>query len=368
MTRKKVHQFGAICFSLLFIVFLLAGCKGDTGSAGAPGAPGQDLTAGAANEQCLICHGPGAIANITDVHALSSQSPFTAPLTVTQLTATSGLVVDINQQNAAQLAGIKMAGTIDLVTIATVTPVVNFTITDGAGHGIVGLKANVSGANVVNLRVTLAQLVESATNSFPSYWQSYEVATATSRPTDEGTAANFVDNGNGTYTYTMNKNVTTVPGVTYDPNKTHRLAIRVFGAVAGGTLNEEPLDLTRDFVPAQAFPGTPIQHDIVAEGACDACHYQLGITTPHGGRDDPKYCVMCHTYQRANGRTASSPDANGVLTGSTNIVSGQVALGSDPTSTAGGFASGEFVRLIHQIHKGNKLSLQGYSYGGVLVQ
>ena len=54
------------------------------------------------------------------------------------------------------------------------------------------------------------------------------------------------------------------------------------------------------------------------------------------------------------------------MTGSTNIVSGQVALGSDPTSTARGFASGEFVRMIHQIHKGDELSLTGYNYGGVL--
>ncbi len=75
-----------------------------------------------------------------------------------------------------------------------------------------------------------------------------------------GVATNFVDNGDGTYTYTMNKNVTTVAGVTYDPAKTHRMAIRVYGTVAGGTLDEEPLDLTRDFVPsAGGFPCSPIQ-------------------------------------------------------------------------------------------------------------
>jgi OmcA/MtrC family decaheme c-type cytochrome len=358
------HKYVLLALALLFILPLMfVGCSGSDGSDGAPGAPGTDLTAAPANEQCLICHGPGTVANIKDMHALSSQSTFTSPLTVI-----AGLV-DINMQNAAQLAGIRMTGTVDLVTIATVTPVVNFTIQDSAGNGIIGLTTN-------NFRCTLAQLVESPTNTFPSYWQSYEVASATSRPTDEGTAANFVDNGNGTYTYTMNKNVTTVAGVTYVPANTHRLAIRVYGTVAGGTLNEEPLDLTRDFVPSvyPVFPGNPIQHDIVAEGACDACHYQLGITTPHGGRDDPKYCVMCHTYQRANGRAATTPvlsDPNdptspGVMTGSTYIVSGQVDLGSDPTSTARGFASGEFVRMIHQIHKGDELSLTGYNYGGVL--
>jgi OmcA/MtrC family decaheme c-type cytochrome len=288
------------------------------------------------------------------MHAISTQSPVTAPLTVT------GGNVDINAQSISQLVGLKMTGTVNsvIVSVASPTPVVNFIITDGAGHGITGLTTN-------NFRCTLTQLVESATNAFPSYWQSYEV-TATSRPTDEGTAANFVENGNGVYTYTMNKNVTTVPGVTFDPDKTHRMAIRVYGTVAGGSLNDEPLDLTRDFVPSAAvFPGAPIQHDIVLEGACDSCHYQLGVTTPHSGRDDPKYCVVCHTYQRAIGRPAVAPDANGVLPANGYLIAGQVDLASDPTSSAAGFASGEFVRMVHQVHKGNKLSLTGYDYGDV---
>jgi OmcA/MtrC family decaheme c-type cytochrome len=364
---KSTIMLFLLCCAVIVAGGLLVGCgqdgaTGPAGPAGAPGTPGTDGqdTSKSVLETCLICHGPGTIAAIKDVHAISTQSPVTAPLYV------SGGVVDINQQGAAQLAGLKMAGTIDLVTIATVTPVVNFTITDGKGHGIVGLKANVSGTSLSNVRVTINQLVESSTNAFPSYWQSYEV-TSSSRPTDEGLAANFVDNGNGTYTYTMNKNVTTVPGVTFDPNNTHRLAIRVYGAVAGGTLDDEPLDLTRDFVPSAAvFPGTPIQHDIVAEGACDSCHYQLGITTPHGGRDDPKYCVVCHTYQRGIGRAVSLPSSTGLLTGSTNILGGQIDLASDPTSSAAGYASGEFVRMIHKLHKSEGLALQNYVYGGIV--
>lgn len=355
-----------LCIGLIMSFSIMTGCKGDTGPAGASGTNGSNGTNGtdataASQELCLICHGPGTVANIKDMHAISTQSPITAPLTVV-----NGLV-DINMQSAAQLAGFsRISGTISLVTIATVTPVINFSVNDGAGHGVIGLKSS-------NVRATIAQLVESPTSTFPSYWASYEV-TATTRPTDTVTAANFVDNGNGTYTFTMNRDVTAVPGVTYNANATHRVAMRVYGSVAGGTLNEEPLDLTVDFVPSAVFPGTPTVRNIVAEGACDACHYQLGITTPHSGRDDPKYCVMCHTYQRATGRLVSAPSSTGLLsyvtpttaTYGSYIVSGQVdTVSSDPTATAGGYTSGEFVRMIHQIHKGKELSLKNYNYADV---
>lgn len=323
---------------------------------------GEDMTAGAANEQCLICHGPGAVAAIKGVHELYTEASDTSPLTVI------GGLVDVSQQNASQLAGLRMTGSIDLVSIASGTVTANFTVKDSANHGVIGFTSS-------SFRGTIAQLVESGTNSFPSYWMSYEV-TSTSRPTDENSGT-FTDNGNGTYTYVFSKNIGSVPGVTYNANATHRLAIRMYGTVAGGSIND-PADLSVDFVPSAVFPGSPTQRDIVAEGACDGCHYQLGVTTPHGGRDDPKYCVMCHTYQRAIGRLVSAPSSTGLLSYvtpttasySTYAVSGQVDLGTDPTATNGGsygaFATGEFVSLIHKIHKGNKLTLQGYNFAGVL--
>jgi OmcA/MtrC family decaheme c-type cytochrome len=62
--------------------------------------------------------------------------------------------------------------------------------------------------------------------------------------------------------------------------------------------------------------------------------------------------VVCHTDQRRNGRTASAPTSTGLLSGSTYVVNGE--------------AQGNFVVMVHKIHKGENLTLQGYNYGGVL--
>jgi OmcA/MtrC family decaheme c-type cytochrome len=186
----------------------------------------------------------------------------------------------------------------------------------------------------------------------------------------------LVDNGDGTYVYTFGKDITTVPGVPFVNTATHRLAIQISGTVSGGSLNDRAINIIQDFVPANlpAFTGTT-PHDIVTAGACNTCHYKIGTTTPHGGRVDTKYCVVCHTYQRANGRSTSAPNASGVMTGSTYLVVGQVDVGSEPTSSAGGFAQGELVTLVHKLHNGEGhethgavqgLKLTGYNYGGVL--
>jgi len=267
-----------------------------------------------------------------------------------------------------------LTGTIDLVTIATVTPVVNFTVKDSAGHGVVGLNNTQFAYAIARLRPATATNAE--------YWESYMVTSTTSRPGTDSEVANnagLVDNLNGTYTYTFNKNLNTVPGIaTYatTSNLTHRIVIQVSGTVTGGSLNDRATNIVQDFVPTSlpAFTGTTA-HEIVTATACNTCHYKLGTTTPHGGRVDTKYCVVCHTYQRANGRTTSAPDSTGAMTGSTYLVVGQVDVASETTSSAGGFTTGEFVSLVHKIHMGEGqtthglvqgLKLTGWNYGGVL--
>jgi OmcA/MtrC family decaheme c-type cytochrome len=350
-SRNKYVLFGLCCVALLMFVF--AGCKGDTGPIGATGATGPQGPEGppgpgasqAANEQCLICHGPGTIAAIAAVHTLSPLSAVTAPPTIN-----ADGTIDINEQTAAQLAGLTLVGTINSVPTVTPNPVVNFTVKDSANHGIVGIPAG-------DLRFAIVHLTSSSTST---YWESYMVASTTSRPSTE-TASAITDNGDGTYSYTFVKNITTVPGVTYDGTLTHRVSIQLSGNVAGGSLNDKAVNMLYDFVPDG---GTPIANQIVTMTACNSCHYKLGTTTPHGGRIDPNYCAVCHTYQRANGRTAQSPDATGTLpSGSTYIVSGQVDTA--PTATAGGFAQAELITMIHKIHMGEDLKLMNESPAGV---
>ncbi len=367
MSKFLIHLL--MCCVLAFSVALIGGCKGDTGAqgpagpAGPAGPPGTGGAAAAANEQCLVCHGTGGIVDIAVVHNLSPLSATIDPLTVN-----ANNTVDINEQSSAQLAGITLVGTVTSLPTVTPNPVVNFTVKDSAGHGIVGL-------GTANLRFAIVKLVSAATGT---YWESYMVNSATARPSTEtptavnpsiATAGTVTDNQDGSYSYTFIKNITTVTAgglgggaVAFDPNATHRLSIQVSGTVAGGSLNDKAVNILYDFVPAG---GTPIARQIVTTAVCNTCHYKIGTTTPHGGRVDPNYCVVCHTYQRANGRSAQAPDASGALPAgsSTYIVSGQVD--SAPTATAGGFAQGEFVTLIHKIHYGENLALQNENPLGV---
>ncbi len=374
------HKYVFLVLALLFILPLMfVGCSGSDGSDGANGADGTNGTNGTngttakANEQCLLCHGAGGIAAIAVMHTVSPLSSTTAPLTV------DGANVDINEQSAAQLAGLTMVGTIDLVTIATVTPVVNFTVKDSAGHGIIGL-------NNTQFAYAIARLMP-ATATNKEYWESYMVTSATSRPGTDSEVANnagLVDHLDGTYTYTFNKDLTTVPGIASyatTSNLTHRIVVQISGTVNGGSLNDRAIDIVQDFVPTglsvdwATAKAAATLHNIVTADACNTCHYKIGTTTPHGGRVDSQYCVVCHTYQRANGRSASAPDSTGAMTGSTYLVTGQVDVGSETTSTAGGFATGEFVSMVHKLHMGEGqnthgtvqgLKLTGWNYGGVL--
>lgn len=359
-----------LCIVWLAVVFLMAGCEGGTGPAGlagptgADGSDGQDLTAGPANEQCLLCHGSGSVADIKAMHAPS--------VTAEPVIAFNNLV-DIRNQGPAELSGLAMTGTVDLVTITSGTVVVNFTVKDSADRGVTGLATTYAGTGssagqtlLAYMRFAIAKLVPGTSGS-PDKWESYMVTSA-SRPTTENRVdagyGVIVDNNDGSYTYTFAKNVTAVPGVTYDVNATHRMAIQISGGSSAEYPNiVNPLNIIRDFIPADFAGGTPTSRNIVAATACNGCHYKIGTTTPHSGRVDTKLCVVCHTYQRAIGRTATGPDADGVLTGSTYLISGQ-------TGTIDGFAGlpqTEFVTFIHKIHRGEELSLTGYTVAGILL-
>ncbi len=312
---------------------------------------GTDTTASTV-EQCLVCHASGGLAAIQDMHTVSPLSATADPITV------QGGLVDINQQSARQLAGLNMTGSVQVIDVSAGTPVVDFTVQDSAGNGIIGLTAT-------QVKFAMAQLQSSASGT---YWQSYMV-TATSRPTSEGTAANMTDNGDGTYSYTFAKDITAVSGVTYNANNTHRLTIQVSGTVAGGSLNDRAINVIQDFVPANlpAFTGTA-SHDIVTAAACNNCHYKIGTTTPHGGRVDTKYCVVCHTYQRAIGRSVQTVDATGALPASTTyIVGDQINLATDPTASSTGFSQGEMNTMVHKIHMGENLKLANERPVGVLA-
>lgn len=311
MRVKRWRGFGAVIAFLAVAAFALSGCSGSDGSAGAAGATGPAGPAGP----------PGpAGAVVTNIGTLSAEA----------------------------LATATFSGAVTGVTIAS-PPVVDFWVKDAAGNGVVGLGAASTStpANLNYLNFAIAKLVPGE-NGSPDQWVSYMV-TDTSRPTRERVAANLVDNGDGTYRYTFAKDLASVPGVTYEANRTHRLVIQFSGTVPGTTDSiANPINIVYDFVPAGG--ALPLQREITTTAQCNDCHTQIGVSTPHGGRVDTRYCVVCHTDQRRLGRT-NVASTGGVFTGTQYIADGEVL--------------GDMVPMIHKTHMGNRLTKTGYNYAGV---
>ena len=264
---------------------------------------------------------------------------------------------------ADQLNNMTLDGSISSVAIPGNNPIVSFQVTNKTtGKGIRGLKA---------FNLVIAQL-QPGVNGSPSEWLSYMVTGATSRPsTDSGYTV--IDNGDGSYTVKFAKDIKGGTGgtVVYNANLTHRLMVGIRttpsvvlqqnGTNLSNFYNEKYLIST--FVPATPDVAPTEQRDMTTTDACNECHGKIGVTTPHGGRGDVKYCMMCHTAQRANGRTPSTSTASAFIP-IVKDASGNVTSAS--TYVADGEVSGDFVTMIHKIHMGSKLTKTNYNYAGVL--
>ncbi|MEI8159410.1 MAG: OmcA/MtrC family decaheme c-type cytochrome, partial [Burkholderiales bacterium] len=125
-----------------------------------------------------------------------------------------------------------------------------------------------------------------------------------------------------------------------------------------------PANVIYDFIPATgaAVAATdPGQRLIADVASCNECHGKLGgipgteSQAFHGGsRQDPKYCVMCHTDQRKFGANAQTSTNNTF----------------DATKSATVFDGVNVADLpvpIHRVHKGEMLVKKGYNFGGVLL-
>ncbi|UPU35167.1 OmcA/MtrC family decaheme c-type cytochrome [Geomonas paludis] len=269
---------------------------------------------------------------------------------------------DANILGAEDLNNMTLDGSISSVSIPGNKPIVSFTVTNkDTGKGIRGLKA---------FNLVIAQL-KPGTSGSPDEWLSYMV-TASSRPTTDS-GYTVIDNGDGSYTVIFGKDIknqsSTGTTVSYNANYTHRVmvGIRSTPSIAllnnGTTLsnfyNEKYLIST--FVPATPDVAPTLVKDMTATAACNECHGKIGVTTPHGGRGDVKYCMMCHTSQRAIGRT-NLTSVGGVVPARDPL------LASTATSAnywADGEVLGEFVTMIHKIHMGEHLTKTGYNYAGV---
>ena len=290
------------------VATLVAGCGGGTGDAGPQGPagpPGQNGATGPAGP-------PGPAGGVVVIPSNA------APATDTAQAAWAALVPK---------------ATVTSVTIAS-PPVVNFTVTDDAGHPVIGLgnttkSGTATVASLPNLAFGLAKLIP-PNNGSPSRWVNYLVTSVPSTTTAKDSNGNYiiyaqrpgtdntgtlVDHGDGSYSYTFYRDVTKVKDVvaaaplntasgydasqnkadlddlTYDPNAVHRLTIQISGNAPGTGNNNptasssssfppavamtQPLDVIYDFVPATGQPAAS-GREIVTTAKCEECHRKLG--------------------------------------------------------------------------------------------
>lgn len=289
------------------------------------------------------------------------------------------------------------AGIIGVPTISNGKATVNFKVTSN-GRPVVGVPLG-------NLSFGIAKL-EPGTNGGGSQWINYNVYDAASNkgkyPSVER-AGIFKDNNDGTYIYTFALDISAVKGLvdaavppvagdynmkdlgdlTYNPNRTHRVVVAITSKKSVDTW-DYPLLATYerviDFVPATGkVAADESKREIISRDLCLKCHSgSARFTAHHGTRQNPQFCVICHTEQikvghheaprATNDNTTLMPepilDANGVQ--ETNEAGGPAVLG---THVVNGSAVASFTAFMHRIHMGKKLTLKGYDYNdmGALV-
>ena len=260
---SRLYSFLAVGLALLF-AFALAGCSGGNSSnesaGGGAGAGG--LVPQSFNEDCAICHRPTSIADVEAVHNKESNSP------------------------QGEITGVTINGGTGAATIT-------FKLFESENNliPIAGVAAN-------SIRFTIGKLVP-GTGGDPDDWQSYINRVETKGAADPGNTPDgtptpagtqkvqataerastsggvFIDNGDGTYTYQLSFDITSVTNpltgtpIAYDASLTHRVAMQLSDNVANAFL---------DFIPAGGAVATT--RDIAVNASCNDCHIKLGL---HGG-------------------------------------------------------------------------------------
>lgn len=199
------------------------------------------------------------------------------------------------------------------------SPKIFFNLADQKGQPLYGLKAT-------QVRFAIAKLVP-GNNGSPSDWVSYintvdnPVAgqgwgtVPTRQPTAEvaSTAGGaFVDNGDGTYSYTLSKSLGAYtaadamgPAIAYDPSVPHRVGLELRGTGPNSS-NNGINNGVFNWLPQTGATTNLATRDIVGNRECFACHARLAL---HGGaRNDIQYCVICHNPGNKDAQSGNTLD------------------------------------------------------------
>ncbi|HEX8111095.1 MAG TPA: OmcA/MtrC family decaheme c-type cytochrome [Kofleriaceae bacterium] len=374
-----------------FVVAAIAvtGCEGPTGP---EGPPGQDGSNGSNGASCTLTDNGNGTSTITCPGGTSVTVPTGAKGTSCTVVANAdgtrtitcndgtsvvvtNAVVDYQVMTSDELKASAMVASIKSVTIPTTGPaaghpLVTIKVTERHGLGVKGLvpvqpdPLHPNPLLPVSWRYALLKLDTGVNGSVDETWVSYMANNSTSTASAEtAAAAGFTDNGDGTYTYKLAKDVTggiSAAGTTYEPDKPHRLVI----LMAGPGNPFSPINLVKDFVPTTGADITS-SHEKFDGAACLECHTSFraiadgtgafGTGEFHsGGRYDTRTCVACHNDQRRFAKPIvddAAIGADGTWTGNLAVVNGEATI--------------NFPVFIHKIHMGDKLALTGGTYSGI---
>ena len=242
---------------------------------------------------------------------------------------------DTSTNSSSAFKVLQDAGVPAMTVPATGPATVNFTVFSGGT-----VKTGLTNANI---RIAIAKLVP-GTNGNIDQWMNYVsrtetatqgvgpngnpvLASARQATTDPNTAASVVYNADGYYTYTLTTDIrdpAKTAGVTFEPNRTHRVAIQLsYTDMAGQTVLVNPyFDITFDASGKSVAVSDPSKTRVMADvSSCNGCHERLALHG--GGRVDVQFCVMCHN--------SGTTDAN-----SGNVLTMQT--------------------MVHKIHAGRRLA------------
>ena len=217
---------------------------------------------------------------------------------------------DTSTNSSASFLAVQDAG-VPAVTISG-PPKVNFAVfSDGKAKSDLALS---------NVSFAIAKLVP-GTNGNPDQWVNYiyrtetpkatvgpggkpvlasaKQATTDTKQTDSAlAAAQLVFNPDGYFTYTFKTDINNpaqTNGVTFEPARTHRVAIQLsYTNAAGETIRVNPYF---DFTVAADGNSVPVTdpsktRKMTDVSSCNGCHEKLALHG--GGRVDTQYCVLCH--------------------------------------------------------------------------
>jgi OmcA/MtrC family decaheme c-type cytochrome len=284
-------------------------------------------------------------------------------------------------------------GIIGVPTITNGKATVRFKVTS-KGRPVIGLPYD-------TISFAIAKL-QPGTDGGASHWVNYNVYNPVNNtakyPSMEraNKAGVFKDNGDGTYSYTFALDISTVKGLVdtavappagnysmkdlgdlaYDPNLVHRVVVGIYGKKSSDTwdyLLLNTYERVADFMPgAGKLAPAESRREIVSRDLCLNCHTgSARFLAHHGTRQNPQYCVVCHTEQMKVGHHEAPRDPNDtnklasepIL--DTNGVQARNEFG-DPavsgTHVVNGFAVAGFTAFVHKIHMGKRLKLSGYDY------